>query len=120
MYLEITLYLCTVNTAKSHVFDGTINGVDNFINSTNKMAKMQNSEKISVEHFVKVTFPQPINNKTEYYFGSLAAIYEVFDEDEIGCKLTTLQANKWEFKATRRCTITKLELIRKRQQNRRA
>ena len=81
------------------------------------MEETQNSEKISINRFIKVTFPQPVNGKTDYYFGSLAAIYDVFTEEQIGCKLTSLQAKKWEYKQTRRCTITKLDLIRKKQQN---
>lgn len=79
----------------------------------------QISETLNAEQMIRVVFPQPINGQLEYYFGSLAAMYEMFDEEQIGCKLTTLQAARFAYKATRKCTITKLQLFRKRQVNRR-
>ncbi|MBQ9212342.1 MAG: hypothetical protein IJ150_00150 [Bacteroidales bacterium] len=58
----------------------------------------------------------PADNAMAAGFATLAYIAT---EEQIGCKLTSLQAKKWEYKQTRRCTITKLDLIRKKQQNRR-
>lgn len=58
--------------------------------------------------------------KTEFFFGSLSAIYDMFSSDEIGCKVQRL----WNIKITeenpyigRKCTITKEVLKRKKQQN---
>ena len=59
--------------------------------------------------------------KTEFFFGSLSAIYDMFSSAEIGCKVQRL----WNIKITeekpyigRKCTITKEVLARKKQQNR--
>ena len=37
-----------------------------------------------------VEFPEPVNGKTIYYFGSLAAIFEYFDHRTVGIRLSTL------------------------------
>jgi hypothetical protein len=70
----------------------------------------------------KVKFKEaPIEGKTEFYFGSLAAIYDAFSCKEIGCKVTRL----WNIKITeenpyigRKCTITK-EIVARKKQTRR-
>lgn len=42
------------------------------------------------ENIIKVESFVPLNGKKEHYFGSLAAIYEVFTPQQIGCKLEAL------------------------------
>lgn len=79
------------------------------------MAEIENSDKITIGKIIRVSFPQPVNGKVDWFFGCLAAIYDLFTEEQIGCKLTSLQASKFEYKATRRCTITKLPIYRKKQ-----
>lgn len=72
------------------------------------------------ETIIKVNFPIPMNGKNEHYFGSLAAIYDVFTPEQIGCKLEAL----WSFgitcekpKLTRTCLISKHVIHRKSQKN---
>ena len=77
-------------------------------------------EKITVETIIKVQFlnPDPQTWRTEFYFGSLAAIFEVFTEDEVGCKLNTLWAAKIDHqhpKVTPKCIVSKQFLYRKKQ-----
>lgn len=67
----------------------------------------------------KVTFKVPPiegESKTEFYFTSLAAIFEVFTDKEIGCKCSRL----WNLKITekrpyngRRCSVERINLRRK-------
>lgn len=59
--------------------------------------------------------------KTDFFFSSLAAIYDLFTSEQIGCKVHRL----WNIKITennpyigRKCTITKEPLKQKSQQNR--
>lgn len=73
------------------------------------------------ETIIKVSFAIPVNgNNNEYYFGSLAAIYDIFTPEQIGCTLKTL----WDAgitiekpKLTRNCLISKHTLHRKPQKN---
>jgi len=77
-----------------------------------------------MEYIYKVAFKGDIPGAPvswdghEYYFGSLAAIYDVFDPYQIGCKVENLwnvgvsDGNKYE---NHLCTITREPLIRKRQ-----
>ena len=67
---------------------------------------------------IKVTFFKPVQG--DLYFGSLAAIYEMFTPAQIGCNLETLWGAKIEPgrpKATRSCVISKHEVYRKKQDN---
>lgn len=72
------------------------------------------------ETIIKVNFPIPVNGNNEHYFGSLAAIYDVFTPGQIGCKLETL----WDYgidvgkpKLTRTCLISKHQVHRKSHRN---
>lgn len=63
-----------------------------------------------------IRFKEPVNGEFNFHFGSLAAIYEVFTADQIGCSLQNL----WNYKLSeskpyksKKCTIFKGELIRK-------
>lgn len=78
-------------------------------------------EKISVETIIKVQFLQPrtdMGGRSDFFFGSLAAIFEVFTENDIGCKLNTLWAAKIDTehpKTTPKCVVSKDVLYRKKQ-----
>lgn len=70
-------------------------------------------------HIYRVSFREPVDDKTDYFFGSLAAIYDTFTADQVGCKVSRL----WNLKMThetpyvgRKCTITKEPLTRKKRQ----
>lgn len=72
------------------------------------------------ETIIKVSFPIPINGRNEYYFGSLAAIYDMFTPEQIGCKLEALWSagiTTEKPKLTRCCLISKHTLYRKPQKN---
>lgn len=78
------------------------------------------SKNVSKSNIVKVEFFVPVNGVKEYYFGSLAAIYEQFTSEQIGCRLEALWASGIETdkpKATRHCVISKHEIARKKQKS---
>ncbi len=81
-------------------------------------------EKITTESIIRVQFLQPVaehGGQTDFYFGSLAAIYEVFTPEQVGCKLETLWAAKIDTlhpKTTPRCVVSKQVLYRKKQKER--
>lgn len=65
---------------------------------------------------ITVTFFAPV--RVDYYFGSLAAIYEVFTPEQIGCKIETLWAANIKEgvpKITKNCVISKHNILRKKQ-----
>ena len=75
-----------------------------------------------MDEIIKVTFhsPLPESGEREFYFSSIAAIYERFSPAEVGCSLSTL----WCFglrvgnpKATKTCVISKHYIYRKPQTN---
>lgn len=63
-------------------------------------------------------FKEPVNNQTDYYFGSLSAIYEEFAPENIGCKverLCNIGVAKGVVYDNKLCSIKLGELKRKRQ-----
>ena len=78
-------------------------------------------EKITKETIIRVQFLNPVaeyGGQTDFYFGSLAAIYELFTPEQVGCKLETLWSAKIDPlhpKATPRCVVSKQVLYRKKQ-----
>lgn len=63
-----------------------------------------------------VEFFRKMNGRKVWYFGSLAAIYELFTPEQIGCKLETLwnySLDYGESKITTYCIITKEIIYRK-------
>lgn len=75
------------------------------------------------EHVYRVSFHEPMpeatDGKTDFFFTSLAAIYDRFSTEDIGCKVSRL----WNLKISpdkpyvgRKCTITKEPVQRKKQQ----
>lgn len=82
---------------------------------------MKKITTLSAASLIKVQFFTPKEGGgTEFYFGSLAAIYEMFGVSEIGCRLEALWAaniDEAHPKATRSCVISKHVLYRKSQKN---
>ncbi len=82
---------------------------------------MKKLTALSAASLIKVQFFHPKEGgATEFYFGSLAAIYEMFDAAEIGCRLEALWAagiDDTHPKATRLCVISKHTMYRKLQKN---
>lgn len=81
---------------------------------------MKNLTTLSAASLIKVQFFHPKGGATEFYFGSLAAIYEMFDAAEVGCRLEALWAaniDEAHPKATRHCVISKHVLYRKSRKN---
>ena len=78
---------------------------------------MKKLTTLSAASLIKVQFFHPKESGgTEFYFGSLAAIFEMFDTSEIGCRLEALWASNIDEdhpKATRFCVISKHVLYRK-------
>lgn len=71
---------------------------------------------MEIENIIKVEFFVPLNGKKEHYFGSLAAIYDVFTPQQIGCKLETLWnagIEEGKPKSTHHCVISKHKVRRK-------
>ena len=82
---------------------------------------MKKLTALSAASLIKVQFFHPKEGgATEFYFGSLAAIYEMFDASEVGCRLEALWAANIEVgkpKATRLCVVSKHKLYRKSRKN---
>ena len=80
-------------------------------------------EKITKETIIRVQFLNPVpeyGGQTDFYFGSLAAIYELFTPAQVGCKLETLWSAKIDTlspKTTTKCVVSKQVLYRKKQKN---
>ena len=75
---------------------------------------------MSEEFSYRVKFKVPpllgVDDRTDFYFHSLAAIYDTFTAEQIGCKVTRL----WNIGVShgnpydgRRCRITKEPILRK-------
>lgn len=74
-----------------------------------------------VGHIFRVRFimlPMENDSRKEFFFHSLAAIYEIFTPEQIGCKVTRLWnlgiANGTPYFG-RKCSITREPIWRKRQ-----
>jgi len=66
---------------------------------------------------VHVELNEPYQGKKDYYFGSLAAIFDTLPKDVVGCGLKWLWQTfqgKDEYK-TRKATIRRAEMERKQQ-----
>lgn len=79
------------------------------------------SPSLSSERFVRVRFPVgSFHGAEEFYFGSLAAVFDMFSEEEVGVKLQTLYsvgmvADGLPFITPTGVEFKKLTLYRKRQ-----
>ena len=78
-------------------------------------------EKITKESIIRVQFLNPVaeyGGQTDFYFGSLAAIFELFTKEQVGCQLETLWSAKIDPlhpKTTPKCVVSKQVLYRKKQ-----
>ena len=74
---------------------------------------MQQADSFVIKvHFLS---PRP-DGRTEFYFSSLAAIFDTFTADDIGCKLETLWACKIGCgipKVTAKCIVSRHPVFRK-------
>jgi hypothetical protein len=71
---------------------------------------------LSTSTLIIVEFFRKVNGHKVWYFGRLAAIYELFTPEQIGCKLETLwncSLDHGESKITAHCVITKEIMYRK-------
>lgn len=72
-------------------------------------------EKTTKSQIVQVHFFEPIEGKTDYYFGSLRAIFTQFTQEQIGATISTLytaRITQTNAKVTNRCRIIKQEVTR--------
>lgn len=81
-------------------------------------------DNATIGYIYRVTFPSPPfagNESTDYYFYSLAAIYERFTPEQIGCKVERLWAvgvSDGKVYTNSKVTISRQEIIRKKQRHR--
>ena len=71
--------------------------------------------KTSKSQIVQVHFFAPVEGKSDYYFGSLKAIYAKFTKEQVGISLDSLYTCKISqdnAKVTNKCRIIKQELSR--------
>lgn len=64
---------------------------------------------------IRVHFFAPVNGKTDYYFGSIKAIYEVFQASDIGLTMQSLYVKhitESRPAVTTRCHISRVEIVR--------
>lgn len=74
------------------------------------------SDTLTTSTLIIVEFFSKMNGHKVWYFGSLAAIYELFTPEQIGCKLETLwncSLDHGESKITAQCVISKEIMFRK-------
>lgn len=72
-------------------------------------------EKTTKSQIVQVHFFEPVEGKTDYYFGSLKAIYAKFTKEQIGISLDSLYTSKISqdnAKVTKKCRIIRQEVTR--------
>lgn len=72
-------------------------------------------EKTTKSQIVQVHFFEPVEGKTDYYFGSLKAIYAKFTKDQVGISLDSLYTCKISqdnAKVTKKCRIIRQEVTR--------
>lgn len=78
-----------------------------------KMQEKKNEKNYNT--VIKVSFHEPVGGKTDYYFGSLKAIYTEFSAEQIGCKLVALYGAGISLdkrKVTDKCIISKHAVVR--------
>lgn len=69
---------------------------------------------------IKLQFFAPVDGRTDYYFSSVAAIFERFTPAQVGCALSTLWGSKiapGRPKATSLCVISRELVYNKPQTN---
>lgn len=87
----------------------------------NQQQQITGEKNKQQEHVYRVAFkepPLPEDNRTDFFFTSLAAIYERFTPEQIGCRVSRLWnigVSKGNAYDGRRCSVTKELLLRKSQ-----
>lgn len=74
------------------------------------------SKKVIHVHLIGQSF----NGQTDFYFGSVAAIYEKLTNDILGIRQNSLMQSLWKNKGRYeniRCRVTSGEIIRKSRKN---
>ena len=64
---------------------------------------------------LRVQFFEPVDGKTDYYFGSIKAIYTKFHASEIGLTIGSLYGRRLTEESpivTEKCRITRVEITR--------
>lgn len=76
-----------------------------------------------METIIKVQFFSPVEGRLEWFFTSVAAIFDQFTPEQIGCSLATLWGADalpvGKVKATGNCLISRHYIARKPQTNKR-
>ena len=105
----------TIEKAMSSIVDSERGLVEELLMKKNKTSPLPSLSNKS--WFYVVSFFLPSNTKNDFYFSSLSAIYCLFSEKQIGCKVSNL----WSFGVrpghpfkNRECSITKVPLYRKK------
>lgn len=73
-------------------------------------ADRKNANRVTWVHFF-----EPVDNQTDYFFGSLKAVYSAFTAEEIGCTLMALydaRISERKAKVTEKCRIIKKTVAR--------
>ena len=78
-----------------------------------------NSRASSISHVIRVRFREPVDGRTDYFFGSLRAIYTRFSPADVGAPYWFLmnRARITRGHATfenEKCTISREEVVRVR------
>lgn len=76
---------------------------------------MTKKKDLTTGSIVQVHFHTPKDGANDYFFGSLTAIFNKFDEAEIGCALSSLYQYRITFdryKVTDTCMISKHRIYR--------
>ena len=64
---------------------------------------------------IRVHFFEPIEGKSDFYFGSVKAIFSMFTKEQIGCSMASAYSSALKVghsRSTERCLIEKAEIVR--------
>lgn len=71
---------------------------------------------MKIKPIYHVKFHEPINDKQDYYFGSISAIYDIFTPDQVGYVQSYIYKHSMKIGdelRTKYCVIKKVELLSK-------
>lgn len=74
-----------------------------------------NKAKTSKSQIIQVHFFEPVEGKTDYFFGSFRAIFTQFSQEQIGASLAALytaRITQTNAKVTNKCRIIKQDVTR--------
>lgn len=70
---------------------------------------------MKIEYIIHVHLIIPFQDESDYYFGSIAAIYDVLSEEIIGIKKSTLYRHKKDlWSATSHLSIIKRRILKRK------